>query len=206
LHDLFLQVQTVILGTVVVFEIAGPLLIRQAVLRSGEMPLAHAVHHPGVSPVEQLRTVFNGLLMAFGFDPWHGQSETDLTVNQIMRKNVMSVPHSATFDEVVSCIEHSRNNTFPVVDSSGELIGVIRYRELSHALFDRELGTLVRAADVTTPAGRVLYPDEPISRASSIFAASKDDCIPVVSADPPMRLLGVVRRRDVLRLLVRDRQ
>jgi len=205
MSDLFQYVQTIVLGTVVVFEIAGPLLIRNAVLQSGEMPLAHAIYHPGISPVEQLRTVFNGLLMAFGFNPWRNRSAAEITVNEIMRKNVKTVPHGATLDEVVTYIEHSRDNTFPVVDSSGELVGVIRYRKLSHALFDRKLGPLFRAADVTTPASRVLYPDEPISRANEIFAASKDDCIPVISGQTPHRLLGMVRRRDVLRLLIRGR-
>ncbi len=200
------DVQTIILGTVVVFEIAGPLLIRNAVLRAGEVPLAHAVRHPGASLLDQARTVCNRLLMAFGFNPWRNRSGADLTVKDIMRMNVQTVPHTATFDEFVECIEHSRDNTFPVVDSAGELVGVIRYRELSHALFDRDLGSLVRAADLTTPASRVLYPEEPIARASAMFAASKDDCIPVIDAGQPLRLLGVVHRRDVVRLLIRDRK
>ena len=55
-----------------------------------------------------------------------------------------------------------------------------------------------------TPATRVLYPDEPLAEASTRFASSKDDCIPVVGREEPQHLLGVVRRRDVLRLQVRD--
>jgi len=199
------QVQTIILGTVVVFEIVGPLLIRQAVLHAGEVPLAHAIHHPGISPLEQLRSVLNSLLVAIGRDPWHGRAKEELTVNEIMRKNVTAVPHSATFDELINRLEHSRDNTFPVVDSGNELVGVIRYRELSHALFDPALGTLVRVADLTVPAGRVLHPDDSITRASALFAASKDDCVPVITREEPQLLLGVVRRRDVLRLQIRDR-
>ncbi|HYW80368.1 MAG TPA: CBS domain-containing protein, partial [Thermoguttaceae bacterium] len=176
-----------------------------AVLRCGEVPLAHAIHHPGASPLEQLRTVTNRILTAFGFDPWAGRSDTELTVNDIMRKNVGGVSQSATFREVIARLEHSRDNTLPVVDAAGELVGVLRYREISHALFDRALGSLVRAADLTTPAGRVLYPNEPLVRASAMFAASKDDCIPVIATEKPHQLLGVVRRRDIFRLLVRER-
>jgi len=204
LHDLFLNVQTIILGTVVVFEIAGPLLIRQAVIRGGEVPLAHAIRHGEVSLFDQFRTLANSLLIAFGFDPWHRRSEEDMTVRDIMRKNVVAVPQSATFAELVEHIEHSRDNTFPVVADLGALTGVIRYRELSNALFDQALGPLVRAADLATPTRRVLRPDDPISRASELFAASKDDCIPVISGDEPERLLGIVRRRDVLRKQIRD--
>ena len=87
------------------------------------------------------------------------------------------MPQSAHFDEVIARLEHSRDNTFPVVDEVGALVGVIRYRDLSHALLDRSLGGLVLAADLTATAGRVLHPEDPLSKASSIFAASKDDCI-----------------------------
>jgi len=198
------RVQTIILGTVVVFEIAGPLLIRQAVLRAGEVPLAHAIYHPGITLGDQFRAVCNRLLLAFGFEPWRGRSAAEMSVADIMRKNVKPVSHSATFADVVGYIEHSRDNTFPVVDQSGDLVGVIRYRELSHALFDLSIGALVRAADVTTPANLVLYPDEPIARANQLFTTSKDDCIPVIATEEPHRLLGVVRRRDLFRLLTRE--
>jgi CBS domain-containing protein len=61
----------------------------------------------------------------------------------------------------------------------------------------------VRAAGIATGVGRVLYPDDPVQRASALFGASKDDCLPVVTREEPQRLLGIVRRRDILRLLIR---
>jgi len=199
------RLQTIILGTVVVFEIVGPLLIRAAVIRSGEVPLARVIPHGGVDLIDQVRTVWNRLLVALGRDPWQGHQPESLTVSELMRRKVNVVSQSATFDEVVETIEHSRDNTYPVVGAAGELVGVIRYRELSNVLFDPSLGALVRAADVTTPPGAMLYDDESASRACSLFAHSQDDCIPVVSRDEPGRLVGLIRRRDVLRLLLRGR-
>jgi len=197
------DVQTVILGTVVVFEIVGPLLIRHAVLKAGEVPLAHAIYHPGISPVDQLRAVFNRVMLSFGRNPWNARAKSDLNVGALMRRNVPGVRQSATFDTVIDQIEHSRDNTFPVVDAEGSLVGVIRYRELSNALFDDFLSPLVRAADIATPAVKVLHPDDPVDRASGMFAGSKDDCIPVVTTDETRQFLGVVRRRDVMRLQIR---
>jgi len=199
------HLQTIILGTVVIFEIAGPLLIRMSVLQAAEVPLAQALHRGSFELPDQIRTVWNRLLLSLGWNPWNKQTTEELTINELMRKKITTLAQSATFDEVVSAIEHSRDNTYPVVGDEGELLGVIRYRELSHALFDRELGSLVRAADVTTPAGRTLFPDDPLSRALAMFQAGKDDIIPVVTRDKPNRLLGVMRRRDVLRHLIRGR-
>jgi Kef-type K+ transport system membrane component KefB/CBS domain-containing protein len=197
------QLVTVILGTVVVFEIIGPLLIRAAVIHGGEVPLAQAVPHTNVGLADQLRGIWNYLLLALGRDPWKGRDSDALTVNEVMRKKVNVINDSAPFDEVTEVIEHSRDGTYPVVNDVGELTGVIRYRELSNVLFDPSLGALVRATDLTTPPGATLFTDDPASRASSLFAHTQDDCLPVVDREEPKRLLGIVRRRDVLRLLIR---
>jgi CBS domain-containing protein len=192
---------------VVVFEITGPILIRQSVLRAGEVPLGHAIHRPtGIVAglAEQARTVWNRLLIAAGRNPWQSRSTSRLTVSELMRKNVPGLPAAATFDEVLDVIEHSRDNTYPVVAPGGHLVGVIRYRELSTALFDPALGAVVRADDVATPAGWVLHPDETADRAYEVFQATKDDCIPVVGREKPYQLLGIVRRRDLLRMLIRS--
>ena len=126
--------QTIILGTVPFFEIVGPILIRQAVLRASEVPLAYAIPHTGADLLEQLRIVWNRAVLALGFDPWRRRSNADLTVQQIMRKNIHPLMDSFTFDEVLAFIEHSRDNTYPVVNANREVVGVIRYRELSQAL------------------------------------------------------------------------
>ena len=104
------------------------------------------------APFVLAKSIWNRLLLAVGRDPWKGRPREDLTVGQLMRKNVKGVPQEATFHDVIAYIEHSHDNTYPVVGRSGELVGVIRYRELSTALFEPALETLVRAADVTTPA------------------------------------------------------
>ena len=144
--------------------------------------------------------------MSLGRDPWHGRPRADLTVNDLMRKNIKAIPETAAFDQVIAYIEGSRDNTYPVVNESAHLVGVIRYREMSSALFDPNLGALVRAADVTTPAGWLLCPDDPLSLAYATFQSGTEDCIPVVTRDKPQQLLGIVRRRDVLRHLIRGKQ
>lgn len=204
LHEVCREIQTVVLGTVVVFEIIGPILIRLAVLRAGEVPLAHAIRHATPGLADQLRTVWNRWLIAAGRNPWKNRSPEDLTVKDLIRSNVAGIPQAAAFNEVVAAIEHSRDHTYPVVGDQRELVGVIRYRELSTVLFDPAVGLLVRAADVATAARWFFHPDDSLAEAFEIFKTSKDDCIPVVAADEPHPLIGILRRRDVLRLLIRE--
>jgi len=206
LYETCKHVQIVILGTVVVFEIVGPILIRQAVLHAGEVPLAQAIYHPTTAVVDQWRTVVNRITLALGRNPHKGRTSDDLTIGELMRKNAVGIPQTATFDELVDLIEHSRDNVYPVVGDAGELVGLIRYREVSSVLFDPDLGSLVRADDVMTKTTRLLHPDDLASTAFDIFEHSKDDCLPIVSVDEPHLLVGILRRRDVLRLLIRGKR
>lgn len=197
------SVQVVILGSVVFFEIVGPILIRQSVMRAGEVPLAQAIYHTTDTPVSQGAAIWNRLRISFGWHPVNRQSPGELLVSDLLRKNVAGIPETATFDQVIHYIEHSHDNTYPVVDKDSTLIGVIRYPSLSSALFDRNVGTLVRAEDLATPVNALLHPEDPASRALDLLNKDIDDCIPVVSREKPHTLLGVVRKNDIVNLLIR---
>ena len=200
--ELARPVQTVILGSVVFFEIIGPFLIRQGVLRAGEVPLAHAIHHTTAAPLSQFSVVWNRLLMAFGYDSVE-RAPQPLTVGDLMRKNVAGISQSADFDEVIDFIEHSHDNTYPVVDENNSVVGMISYSRLSSALFDPIVGSLVRAIDLATAVPELLHTDDPASHALDLFKSRADDCIPVVTRDDPRVLVGVVRKSDVTTMLIR---
>jgi CBS domain-containing protein len=201
-----LELQNIILGTVVVFEIAGPILLRFALLRGGEVPVDQAIYHSTTTPLEEVRLLVNRLLVALGYEPWAGRTPEDITVGKMMRRRPQAIPAAATFEEVMDFIEHSQDNTYPVVGDEGELVGIIRYVHLRDALFDAELGSLVCAADLAIPSPRVLTPDDPITATWQQFHAGVDDGIPVVEPDPPHQLVGMVRRRDLYRIFRRGRQ
>jgi len=194
------QLKRIIVGTVVFFELIGPLLIRQAVLSSGEVPLDKAIRHQATTPWLELRNMCNRLMLAFGFDPWHSRSPEELTVGDIMRKNFDSIEAAATFDELVSVLEHSHDNIFPVIGPDGDLAGVIRYRDLRKAVFDPNLGRLVRAIDLAQTTVPMLLPKAPLTTAWRLVRNSPDDLIPVVSEG---ELVGMVARRDLYRFFLR---
>lgn len=201
------NIQLVILGTVVVFEIVGPIAIQKSVLYAGEVPIAHAIsHQAGPSVMDVLRAMSNRTLRAIGRDPWKSRAPESLTVKELMRTNDASIPDNATFDQVISVIEHSRDNSYPVVSDSGALTGVIRYPQLSSVMFDPLVTNLVLAADIATSADWVLHPEQTAVDAYAVFETCDDDCLPVVTSDGDRHLLGMVRRRDVLRLLIRKQR
>jgi len=198
------QLQDIILGTVVFFEIAGPILVRTAVLRAGEVPVAAAILHTTSSPIEQLRSMSFRFMQAFGINPLKSSPADRLDVNRVMRRNVKPLLASAQFDEVLDHIEHSHDNTYPVVTDANELIGIIRYPDVRDVIFDPTLKTLVDTEDLAVPVKKVLKQNETLREAWRLLKDGRDDCVPVVTTDLPHQYVGVVRRRDLLRLLSHD--
>jgi len=203
LGEMGVTIQTIILGTVIIFEILGPIMIRTAVLRTGEVPIDQAIRHTSTTPLDELTALIDRVKTAVGLDPWKHRSMDEIKVSQLMRKNVRAIPAAANFRQVIDFIEHSHDNTFAVVANEDVLMGVIRYPELRDTLFDPEMGELVCAVDLASPARRLLFADEPLSQAREIFRRTHDDCIPVVSREEPHVLLGMVKRRDLFRLFLK---
>jgi len=195
---------TIIVGTVVVFEVLGPLLTRFAVVHAGEVPVAHLVHPERPGLVGSIKGVISQIRMSFGHDPLLKKNRSDLKVGDLMRKNVRSISNSADFLEVLEFIEHSRHQVYPVTDGDGNLVSVIRYRDLRTVLFDREVASLVRAEDLSVETDLYLSPEVPISEAFNRCEKTIDDVIPVVESPETMILIGLLERRDIVRFIKTD--
>lgn len=196
--DLGKPIQVIILGTVVFFEIIGPLLIRFSMLRAGEVPLVRAVHHTTTTPLEELGDFWTRLRTVTGlFKPKARQGV--VTVGDLTSRNVPRLNQSSGFNDVIDLIEHSHDNTYAVLDSANGLVGVIRFADLSRIAFDHSVASLVRAEDLASPVNKVLYSTDPISRATELFRTTRDDCLPVLTRDDPPTFTGVLRRRDLTR-------
>ncbi|QDV51156.1 cation:proton antiporter domain-containing protein [Gimesia fumaroli] len=197
------HLQTIILGSVVFFEIVGPIMIRQSVLRAGEVPLINAIHHTAGDPISEFQSMIRRFLVSFGLLSEIDQPPDLILVEQLYRKNVKGISQTATFNEVISFIEHSHDNTFPVLGPNEEVVGVIRYQDLSNTLFDPKIGSLVRAADLANNLETVVYPDDSLARVWTKFREGSYDCLPVVAREQPHRMLGIIRRWEILKYYIK---
>ena len=125
-------------------------------------------------------------------------------MGRVTRRNIKPLKASALFDEVLDYIEHSHDNTYPVVNGANELIGVIRYPDVRDVMFEPTVKMLVTAEDLAVPVKKVLRQNESLSEAWNMLQAGRDDCVPVVTSEAPNEFVGIVRRRDLLRLLSKD--
>ena len=197
------HLKTIIVGTVVFFEVVGPLLTRLAIVRAGEVPVAHMVRPDRPGWRESIGNLINHFRKSLGKDPLAGRQRGELTVHDLMRQNVQSILASADFLQVLDFIEHSRDVVYPVVNDNSEVVGMIRYRDIRSNLFDPAVASLVCAEDLCVPPRTRLFPGQSIDDALRAFEQNPDGMILVVASHELPTLVGLIERRDVVRFAKR---
>jgi len=93
----------------------------------------------------------------------------------------------------------THHHGFPVVDGAGDLVGVVSIRDLEKAISAGAIkGKTVM--DIATSEGLLLtYPDEPMWKALKRLASRDVGRLPVVEAEASRKLVGVIRRQDIVR-------
>jgi CBS domain-containing protein len=193
--------ETVVLGSVVVFELIGPLAVRHGLVRSGEVPILALLQKKApVGALEGLHNVVHHFRNALGVPIGHQLNDPgDILVRHIMRQNVETVLHSTPYYALLKHIAHSRYDRFPVVDDNNRFVGVIDYTEIRNLLFEPTLVPLVVAGDLTTTASYCLQPDQPLREALKTLQLHRNvSYFPVVDSDDAQKLVGILNQNDVL--------
>lgn len=119
-------------------------------------------------------------------------------VAEAMSTKLEAVPLDMPLRDLVNEFSRTHHHGLPVVDASGGLAGVVSIRDLEHAMSSESIEGK-RVADIATTEGvLVAYPDEPMWKALRHLGAGELSVLPVVGRDKPNRLVGVVRRRNVV--------
>jgi Kef-type K+ transport system membrane component KefB len=194
-------VETVILGSVVIFELIGPLAVRCGLVRAGEVPLLSLLRKRAPqSGMEGLHSVANHFRNNLGLPAGHNlDNPGDILVRHVMRLNVETIHHGAAFQELLNIIAHSRYDRFPVVDDEQKFVGIINYTEIRNLLFDESLSDLLVARDLVSSAHHSIPPDTPLRVALKTFQKKRNiSYFPVIDPEEPQKLLGILSQNDVL--------
>ena len=194
-------VETIILGSVVIFELIGPLAVRHGLVKAGEVPLLSLLRKRAPqSGMEGLHDVANHFRTNLGLPAGRKlQDPGDILVRHVMRHNVETIHHGTNFQELLRIIAHSRYDRFPVVDDDSNFIGIINYTEIRNLLFDQSLSDLLVARDLVSSTHHSIAPDIPLREALKTFQKKRNiSYFPVIDPDEPKKLLGILSQNDVL--------
>jgi CIC family chloride channel protein len=122
-----------------------------------------------------------------------------VTVRDAMTTDVDTVPLSMSLDELAEEFARTHHHGFPIVDDAGELAGVVSIQDLERTqAAGPTAGKTV--ADIATREGLlVAYPYEPMWKALRRLGRRGVGRLPVVEQQGSRRLVGAVRRADIIR-------
>jgi CIC family chloride channel protein len=121
-------------------------------------------------------------------------------VEEVMMRPPVTVPASLPASLLANEFLRTGRHGFPVIDEKGELIGIVSledYRRVSTRK-DIDLDRLT-VEQITTRHPIAAFPDETVDMVLRRMAPRDLSRLPVVARDNPKRLLGVVRRNDIVR-------
>ncbi|MCK6439952.1 MAG: CBS domain-containing protein, partial [Planctomycetes bacterium] len=196
------SLQTLILGSVVVFEVFGPILVKISVLRSGEVSIVNAVPHKSRVVVgNQLFGVLKTFLGHLGFRI----TPKERTLASLVIQDTRALSAASDFDKLTRFIEHYPYDSFPVVDGKGVYLGFISFNEIKDASYDPVMKELVRAADLLTPSKPIDLDKDTIDTAYELIRNHTSTSLPVIRHDKEGKtlLVGVILQRDLTAAHVR---
>jgi subfamily B ATP-binding cassette protein MsbA len=119
-----------------------------------------------------------------------------VTVAEVMSRDLAAVPEDTPVAEIVRLVQQTHHHGFPVTSAEGELVGVVTLTDIEQAALDgRRQAT---AGDICTRRPLVCHPDETLGEALRQWGARDVGRLPVVDRANPRRLLGMLRRADVV--------
>ena len=142
------------------------------------------------------------------------------TVRSVMTENVVTVPEDMPYKEIVATLAQHAVSAVPVVDEAGRVVGVVSEADLLHKmefaglephihLIERRQRRMARvkaagdaARDLMNSPAITVGPDVALTAAASTMERERVKRLPVV--DGRGRAVGIVSRRDLLRVYLRD--
>jgi CIC family chloride channel protein len=121
-----------------------------------------------------------------------------IDVGEAMTSEFDSVPASMTLPDLAHAFTESHHHGFPVLDERGGLCGVVTLQDMERAAA-RGNAPALTVMDIASTRLLVAYPDEPLWVALKRMGGRDVGRLPVVSRDNPTRLLGIIRRADIIK-------
>jgi CIC family chloride channel protein len=115
---------------------------------------------------------------------------------------VVTLPRDTALGELKDIFARTTERFFPVVDGQGRMTGILSVHGARQVLFEEGLYALLLAQDLAgKPAS--LTPDDDLYTALLRFVDTGYGQIPVVSAENPRKILGVIERDNVFKAYAR---
>jgi CBS domain-containing protein/Trk K+ transport system NAD-binding subunit len=122
----------------------------------------------------------------------------ELLVREVMETDTAILRELDELAVAAGIFAQTRHHGLPVVDAAGDLVGILTVQDLERVRAEGA-GAAPIVGQACTRDLLVTYPDETIGVALQRMSARDVGRLPVVARDNPRRLLGILRRADMVR-------
>jgi len=167
-----LMIVNVVVATTFIVQLVGPLCVRFAVGKAGEIGR-------GVTEEDVIES--------------H-------KVKDLIERNVPTFKEDEHLSDMVEQVKKSESIDFCVVDHAGELLGSISIGDLREILLEQEggLNELILAKDIAIPATRVITAERPLKEALEILRRRELNFLPVVDDIKKKTFVGLLHYQVVM--------
>ncbi len=113
-------------------------------------------------------------------------------------REFVNVPLGMPLSDMAHLIPMTRQSSFPVVDKDGVYYGLFGLNDIRQFLYESDADSLAVAQDLAMPGVKPLTLQMDLSSAIGRFVFESYEELPVVDADEPGEVLGLLRRQDLL--------
>lgn len=123
-----------------------------------------------------------------------------ITVGEVMDTDMPALWDTETLESATQKLMDLRHHGLPVVDSQGELVGVLTVQDIERGRVSaHESGQTKLVGECCTRRLLTAYPDETLAMALRRLSVRDIGRLPVIARDNPRHLLGVLRRSAMIR-------
>jgi CIC family chloride channel protein len=121
-----------------------------------------------------------------------------IKVKDVMNPSVETVPENMGLEDFSNMVSKSKFNSFPVINTGGELSGILSFNDYNEALFNEDLKGIVVTKDIATKEVVTVTSDNNLYQALEAITLRDFSIMPVVSTVNRLKLEGVLTRRDII--------
>ena len=155
--------------------------------------MAHGMHYDSIDTVELTR---NGVNIHQGRE---ASVLNSIQVGSVMKRDFTTVHEDADIHELLEMVVDGESFYFPVIDSDDLLTGIISLQDIKSLILEEDLKKIIRVKNIIrTHNVIVLTADDTLNTAIEKFALKDIGEIPVVNIFNRRKVLGMLKRGDVL--------
>ncbi len=192
-------IMNIVLASTVFFELVGPLLLKEVLVRAGEVKVISILKGGGTPIFDiEFQTVLRNFIKSIGLgDPFKPKHLSEAKVVHVMRRHFIPVDSKAHLNEMIRYFEKAHCTALPVVNEDGIYRGILLLHDIETLMIDDVTSRLIVADDALKEVPG-LSKDDNLKGVLDKFRELGVDSLPVVEND---RVIGVVMRKDVVAAL-----